>query len=75
MADEIRRRELIRAVEAALDEVNGAERYRLSQREMRKGKADGDGRPHPLEYDSNGFPAPQPLASFGERVRRLIAGV
>jgi hypothetical protein len=74
MAEEVRRRELFRAVEAALDEAKGAERYRLSQREMRKGKADGDGRPHPLEYDSNGFPAPQRLAGFGERIRRLIAG-
>jgi hypothetical protein len=79
MADEARRRELSRAVEAALDEMQGAERYRLAQREVRKGNSgngeSGNGeRPHPLEYDENGFPAPQRLASFGERIRRLISG-
>jgi hypothetical protein len=74
MAQEVRRRELIRAVEAALDDIQGAERYRLAQREVRKGRAGTDGRPHPLEYDSNGFPTPQRLGSFAERIRRLITG-
>jgi hypothetical protein len=69
-----RRRELIAAVEAALDEVKGAERYELAQREARSGKARSDGRPHPLEYDANGFPTQQSLATFGARVRRLITG-
>jgi hypothetical protein len=74
MADQARRRELERAIEAALVEVQGAERYRLAQREATNGRARAEERAHPLEYDRNGFPAPQRLASFGERVRRLITG-
>ena len=74
MADEARRRELRRAVEAVLDDVNSAERYQLAQREMRMGRAGAEERPHPLEYDANGFPTPQRLAGFGARVRRLITG-
>jgi hypothetical protein len=74
MAGDVRRREMIRAVEAALDEVKGAERYRLSQREIRRGRMTADERPHPLEYDENGFPAPQRVASFTSRIRRLITG-
>jgi hypothetical protein len=70
MGDQAQRRELERAVEAALNETEGAGRYRLAQRDARGVEE----RAHPLEYDRNGFPAPQRVASFGVRVRRLIGG-
>jgi hypothetical protein len=74
MAHEARRRDLARAVEAALVEAKGNERYQLAQREARNGKPGAEERAHPLEYDRNGFPAPQRLPSFRVRVRRLITG-
>ena len=69
MADSARTRELARAIEAALADSMGTERYRPAQREVRSGE-----RAHPLEYDRNGFPTPQNLDSFRVRVRRLITG-
>jgi hypothetical protein len=74
MADQARRRALARAVEAALNEMNSAGRYRPARRDERDFEPDAEERPHPLEYDRNGFPAPQRVASFGVRVRRLIRG-
>jgi hypothetical protein len=72
--DSARTRELARAVEAALLEVQGAERYAQAQRDRRDGRARSEERPHPLEFDRNGFPTPQRLGSFRARVRRLISG-
>jgi hypothetical protein len=74
MTDPARRRRLERAIEAALVEAKGAERYRLAQHEATNGRAGAVERAHPLEFDRNGFPAPQRLASFADRVRRLITG-
>ena len=74
MADSARTRELARAIEAALADSMGAERYGQAQREVRSGRARTGERPHPLEYDRNGFPTPQNLDSFRVRVRRLITG-
>jgi hypothetical protein len=75
MADQARRRALVRAVEAALNETTSAGRYRPARRDERGFEAAAEERAHPLEYDRNGFPAPQRVASFGVRVRRLIRGV
>jgi hypothetical protein len=72
MADKARRRAVARAVEAALNETNGARRYRPARRDERDFEGAAEERAHPLEYDRNGFPAPQRVASFGVRVRRLI---
>jgi hypothetical protein len=68
MNGNVHKRELERAVEAALEETDGAGRLRLVQNDA----PDAAERAHPLEYDRNGFPSPQRVASFGERVRRLI---
>ena len=72
MRDQARRHDLARVIEAALNEADGPERYRLAQRELRDVDPAVDERAHPLEFDRNGFPAPQRVASFGVRVRRLI---
>jgi hypothetical protein len=74
MGNEARKRSLARAVEAALNETDGAGRYRLSRSEASGMDVTAEERAHPLEYDRNGFPAPQRTASFGVRVRRLIGG-
>ena len=74
MDDRAQRRERVRAVEAAVLEQKGAERYREAQRQATNGKRAAEERSHPLEYDRNGFPAPQRIASFAVRVRRLITG-
>jgi hypothetical protein len=70
MGNQARRSELLHVIEV-LNEPDGAERYRFAQRPERNGKPAVEERAHPLEYDRNGFPAPQPRASFGARVRRL----
>jgi hypothetical protein len=74
MEDRAQRRERVRVVEAVLREQQGAERYWLNQREATNGKRAAEERAHPLEYDRNGFPTPQRIATFAVRVRRLITG-
>jgi hypothetical protein len=72
MATEAQPRRWLSAVEAALDESNG-ERYQLRQREMTRRRAP-ESRARPLEFDENGFPIPQPVSGFVQRVGRLING-
>ena len=59
-----------RRLEASRDQ-GGAERYRQRQREARR-RRDPAGAPHPLKYDKNGFPIPQPNSNFVRRVARLL---
>jgi hypothetical protein len=49
------------------------ERYQLRQRETTRRRAP-DSRARPLEFDENGFPVPQALPGFMQRVARLING-
>ena len=44
----------------------------LKQRELRSGTGGGADGPRPQEFDTNGFPVPQPKTSFGQRVARLL---
>jgi hypothetical protein len=55
----------------ALTERERAERYEHRQREMRRGESPGPGS---LEFDSRGFPIPQPTPGFLQLVGRLING-
>ena len=64
MATQAERRKWRRSVEAALDQHEGAERYLLRQRQLRSGRG-------PQQYDGRGFPVPQPIPGFLERVKRL----
>ena len=57
-----------------MNERGGAESYKLRQREFRRGGSAGEGRAHPLEFDTRGFSIPQPISSFVQRVARLING-
>lgn len=57
-------------LEASRDQ-GSAERYRQRQREARR-RRNPAGAPHPLRYDANGFPIPQPNSSFVGRVARLL---
>jgi hypothetical protein len=72
MNGQARQRELGDAVEAALKEQAGAERYQRRQRQARRGKAEAVERPRPLEFDGNGFPVAQRIPSFVTRVSRLL---
>lgn len=45
----------------------------LEQRELRSGTGRGVDGPRPQEFDTNGFPVPQPNTSFVQRVARLLA--
>jgi hypothetical protein len=45
----------------------------LRQREPKQGRA-AEHRARPLEFDESGFPIPQPVPGFAQRVRRLING-
>jgi hypothetical protein len=76
MATQAEMRQWRDAVEEALNEQEGSARYQVRQRELRRGRdrdraADG---PRPLEFDDGGFPIPQPIPRFIQRVRRLIYG-
>ena len=66
------RRELGDAVERAETELRVAERYRLSQRQTRSGRAETLDRRGPLEFDESGFPIPQRSPGFVRRVTRLV---
>jgi hypothetical protein len=59
-----------RSVERAMKERKGAS-YELRQRAIRRGGSAGEGRAHPLEFDTTGFSIPQPISSFVRRVGRL----
>jgi hypothetical protein len=73
MTEETRQRDLGHALEAALSELRGADRYRLAQRKARAGRADPAERPGPLQFDAAGFPLAQRTASSVERVARLLS--
>ena len=49
-----------------------AARYELKQRELRSGARRAVDGPRPQEFDTNGFPVPQPSTSFVQRVARLL---
>ncbi len=70
--EQARERGLGNAVEAALSERAGAERYQRYQREARSGKARTTERARPREFDALGFPVPQRNRRFAERVSRPI---
>jgi hypothetical protein len=61
---------------------NSVERYgrasaatdELSQRAIRHTRSGPGHAPAPLEFDAAGFPIPQPLPGFMQRVGRLIHG-
>jgi hypothetical protein len=59
---------------------NSVERYghaptgELSQRATRLATSGPEHAPAPLEFDAAGFPIPQPLPGFLQRVGRLIHG-
>jgi hypothetical protein len=40
--------------------------------ELRSGSRRAAEGPHPQEFDTNGFPVPQPSTSFVQRVARLL---
>lgn len=72
MATQAQRRQWREAVEAALNERDAAERYRLRQRESRRGAAAAAERARPLEFDDRGFPIPQRVPSMLRRVAWLL---
>ncbi len=72
MSNEARQRELRVAVERALREQLGAERYRRHQLEMTSGRARSTEGARPIEFDESGFPLPQHNSSFVQRVARLL---
>jgi hypothetical protein len=74
MATQAQLREWRTSVDRALDERAGAERYELRQRAIRRGRGGEAGRARPMEFDARGFPIPQPMAGFVERVGRLLNG-
>jgi hypothetical protein len=69
-----RRRKRRVAVKHALSERDGAQRYELNQRKMRRGTSGGEGRAHPSEFDASGFSVRQPISSLVRRVGWLIDG-
>jgi hypothetical protein len=62
------------AVERALKEQEGAARYQLRQREVRRGRDAAVNGARPLEFDEGGFPIPQALPRFVQRIGRLLRG-
>ena len=51
-----------------------AERYKLRQREIRRGASAGHGRVHPSESEARGVSIPQLASGFVRHVGRLIRG-
>ena len=74
MATEAERRHWRAAVDEVLNERGAATRYQQRQREIRRGKARADDGPRPREFDEGGFPIPQPIPRFIQRIERLIYG-
>ena len=72
MSTQAERRRWRAAAEAALNERDRAEAYRLRQVEIRRGNGGASNRPRPQEFDEGGFPIPQPMGGFLSRVRRLV---
>jgi hypothetical protein len=62
------------AVDEALNAHEAAEHYQHRQRELRRGRARANEAPRPLEFDQAGFPIPQPIPRFMQRIGRLIHG-
>jgi hypothetical protein len=57
---------------AALNGHNGTGRYMARQRRITRGIDAPTEQPRPLEFDASGFPIPQPIPTFVQRVRRLL---
>jgi hypothetical protein len=72
MSETVRRRELADVLTAALHEEAGAERYRRSQIQARRGRTNAFHRARPLEFDENGFPIAQLNPGFAARLARLL---
>jgi hypothetical protein len=71
MSNQARQRELRDAVERALSEQLGAERYRRRQLEVTSGRARTTEGARPMEFDESGFPLPQRNRSFVQRVAQV----
>jgi hypothetical protein len=71
MATDAQRRRRRDAVDDALNAREAAEDRR---REMRRGRARANDGPRPQEFDQAGFPIPQPVPGFMQRIGRLIDG-
>ena len=64
--------ERVRA-EASVERAR-AERYKLRQRDIRRGASAGHGRVHPSEFEARRFSIPPLASGFVRRVGRLING-
>jgi hypothetical protein len=73
MSEQARMRELGDVLGATLREQALGESYQWSQRQLRRGRAEGADRARPLEFDRNGFPIEQHRPSFVQRVARLLS--
>jgi hypothetical protein len=51
-----------------------AERYKLRQRDIRRGASSGHGRVHPSESEARGVSIPRLASGFVRRVGRLLNG-
>ncbi len=72
MNDQVRQRELGRALHLALSEQLGAERYRQRQWQARSGRAGIARGALPLEFDESGFPIAERNSGLVKRVARLL---
>jgi hypothetical protein len=72
MPEQAWQRSLGDALEAALQEQAGRDRYARAQMQATRGGAYPPGRAHPLEFDESGFPLPQDKPGFAMRVARLL---
>ena len=59
--------------EASVDRAR-AERYKLRQRDIRRGASAGHGRVHPSESDAGGVSIPRLASGFLRRVGGLLSG-
>ena len=73
MTGQARQHELVGALEAALSEQTGAERYRALAAAGEAREARRVDRPRPIEFDRNGLPVAQRSQSFVTRVARLLS--
>ncbi|HEX2232298.1 MAG TPA: hypothetical protein VHG69_02920 [Thermoleophilaceae bacterium] len=74
MTTDAKRRHWRDAVDDALNASERADRYQQRQREIRRGRGRANDGPRPLEFDESGFPIPQPIPGFMQRIGRLIHG-
>jgi hypothetical protein len=63
-----------KSVERSLNGRESAAIDELNQRAIRRAESAPERAPAPLEFDARGFPIPQPLPGFMQRVGRLIHG-